>query len=232
MNLPRPENHDPFNTERPVVFTLGLWQKVVFYPLAVVVVLYMRSWRIRIDGTARKELDMVARPRMLVAWHNRSLVSGEIVRRLLDHRRIATLISPSRMAAWEAALFRMLGFKVIRGSTTRRSIHASIEILRSLKDGDDVAVTPDGPSGPLYSFRSGATALACRAGVPLLLFASRCSSARRLKTWDRHMLPYPFATVHVSIKAIKPDDPVWRKPIAEVTAQIRKEYLEMTDDPF
>lgn len=232
MQQNRPDNHDPFNTGRPVVHTLGFWRRLLFYPLALMACLYMRTWRFRLDPSGKDKLGSIKGPRILVSWHNRSLVSAEFVRRHLQPERIATLISPSRLAAWEVALFRFLGLQVIRGSTTRRSIQASMEILRHLKAGGDVGISPDGPSGPLYAFQSGATALAHKAGVPLVLIATSCHLARRLRTWDRHMLPYPFATVRVVIKSVAVDSPVWQQPIEQATEQIRQDYLEMTHDPF
>ncbi len=232
MSPSRPDNHDPFNTQRPTVYSLSLPQKLVFYPVAWVLRVYLRSWRFHIDDSGIETLESVTRPRILMAWHNRSLVTAEFVHRYLQPSRLAALISPSRNGAWEVAMFRFLGLQVIRGSTTRRSIQASMEILRTLKKGNDVGISPDGPSGPLYSFQEGATALARRAGVPLVMIASSCRNARRLKTWDRHMVPPPFARIDVRVKAFPPGDPVWEGSIASTTEQIRKECLEMTEDPF
>jgi lysophospholipid acyltransferase (LPLAT)-like uncharacterized protein len=169
---------------------------------------------------------------MIVVWHNRSLVAPEMFRRFFDPSRIACLISPSRMAAWEVDYFRRFHLRAIRGSTTRRSIQAAREILQQLRAGNDIGISPDGPSGPLYTFRPGAVALARKAGVPLLLAIPNCRKAFRLKTWDRHMIPCPFARIEVAIRAIQPDDPVWEGPDAQIAAHARKVCLEITRDPF
>lgn len=232
MPAEQKDTQDPFNTKRPIVYTLKGHHKLLFYPLACLLWLYLRSLRIRIDPQDMDTLSKTSRPRMIVFWHNRSLVAVEVVRNLFSPDKFSALISPSKMAAWEVALFEFLNFLVIRGSTTRRSIQASIEILRSFKEGNDVSISPDGPSGPLYSFQPGATALARKAGVPVLLIVPNCSFARRLNSWDRHLVPFPFAKVHLEIKVIQPDDPVWESSNEEASEQFKRVCLEMTDDPF
>lgn len=226
------DNQDPFNTKRPIVYSLSGFQKLVFYPLACLLWLYFLTLRIRIEPKDMDLLSKTSKPRMIVMWHNRSLVGVEVVRRFFDPARFGALISPSKMAAWEVALFEFLKFQVIRGSTTRRSIQASIEILRCFKAGNDVGISPDGPSGPLYSFQSGATALARKAGVPIVLVAPNCSFSMRLNSWDKHLVPFPFGRVDIQMKIIHPDDPLWELSNEEASEQLKRVCLEMTDDPF
>jgi len=226
------DNRDPFNTDRPVVHKLNLFQKALFYPAAWLIWLYYRSLRMQTDPTEKKLLKRTSPPRMIIMWHNRSLLACEVIRRLLIPERVAALISPSRIAAWEVALFEFMKMRVIRGSTTRRSIQAGMEILRVMKEGDDAGISPDGPSGPLYSFQPGATALARKAKVPVVMLVPNCRSARRLNTWDRHLIPYPFARIQVRIRIIHPEDPVWDLPADAISEELRRVCLEMTEDPF
>lgn len=226
------DKRDPFNTSRPVVYKLSGPQWLVFYPLAWILWLYFRSLRIRAETAEQAGLAAIPNPRMVIMWHNRSLVSCEVIRRLMRIEQFSALISPSRMAAWEVALFEFMKMKVIRGSTTRRSIQAGIEILRLLRQGGDVGISPDGPSGPLYSFQSGAVKLARSAGVPVVVLVPNCRFARRLRTWDRHLVPYPFAEVRVRIRVIATNDRVWELPDEEAAQEIKRVCLEMTEDPF
>lgn len=224
--------HDPFNTRRPEVHELTGWRKAAFHPVAWFLRLYFLTFRIRLDETSRSALKASRSPRLIIVWHNRSLPMPEVFRRCFEPRRIACLISPSRMAAWEAAFFRLFGLRVVRGSTTRRSIQAAREMLKELKSGNDVGISPDGPSGPLYSFRPGAVAIARKAAVPLLIAIPNCRAARRLKTWDRHMVPFPFARIDLAVRAIDPGDPVWEGPDLAVAGAVRRVCLEITEDPF
>jgi lysophospholipid acyltransferase (LPLAT)-like uncharacterized protein len=232
MKTPPPDNHDPFNTQRPEVFNLTGWRVLVFYPVAWVLWLYYKTWRIDVDPASRETLDTSTPPRILATWHNRSFATPEVVARLVDPSKVACLISPSKMAAWEVALFRFLNYKVVRGSTTRRSVQAGIELLRALRAGNDAGITPDGPSGPLYSFQAGTAAIAKKASAPMLFFSMNCRSAIRLKTWDRHMIPLPFARIDVRVRKVDSTDPVWSLEPEEATTELRRVCLEVTEDPF
>ena len=229
---PGKDAHDPYNTRRPQVYELGGWQWLLFYPAAWALRLYFLTWRFHLDEAAREALRDSRPPRLIVMWHNRSLASPEPLRRFLDTSRIACLISPSRVAAWEAAFFRLFRFRVVRGSTTRRSIQAGIELLRALRRGEDAGITPDGPSGPLYSFQTGAVAIARKARCPVLVIVPNTRAAWRLNSWDRHLIPLPFARIDLRIRLIQPEDPLWKQPDAEAAKEIRRVCLEMTEDPF
>ncbi len=223
---------DPYNTRRPQVHELTPLQRLVFRPPALALCGWFRTWRMELTPAARAALRDTAPPRLIVSWHNRSLTGPEVIRRLLHPRRTVCLISPSRMAAWEVALFELFGLRAVRGSTTRRSIQAARELLRALRSGHDACVTPDGPRGPLYAFQPGAVALARLARVPLLVIIPNARAALRLPTWDRHLVPLPFARVEVAMRVVAADDPLWLLPDAAAAARLRQVCLELTKDPF
>ncbi|MGC9450309.1 MAG: lysophospholipid acyltransferase family protein [Oceanipulchritudo sp.] len=226
------EPHDPWNTRRRVVHELKGWQWLAYYPASWGLRLLFLTWRFRVPPEGRKILRETASPRLIVMWHNRTLVAVEMLLRFFDPPSVACMISPSRMAAWEAAFFRKLGFRVVRGSTTRRSVQAGIELVRALRDGRDAGLTPDGPSGPLYSFQEGALAIARKAGVPILLIVPNSRAAWRPRTWDRHLVPLPFARIELRMRVIHPGDPVWGRKNPEAASELRRVCLEMTEDPF
>jgi lysophospholipid acyltransferase (LPLAT)-like uncharacterized protein len=232
MNQGATDSQDPFNTKRPEVYKLKGFQWVLFYPVAWLLWLYIKSWRFRISPEALRAINEATRPRLVVIWHNRSLVGSIVLCRYFNPAEVACLVSPSRMAAWEVAFFDFIGLKVIRGSTTRRSVQAGIEILRSMRTGCDSGISPDGPSGPLYSFKEGAVALARKSGASLLLIAPNAGSAWRAKTWDRHLIPLPFAKIETEVSCVPPNDPIWDNSDAQVASELRRVCLEMTKDPF
>jgi len=59
-------------------------------------------------------------------------------------------------------------------------------------------MTPDGPRGPIYEFKAGAVVGAKKAGVALTLCKIKVYSGKALtKSWDKFMIPYPFARIDV-----------------------------------
>ena len=111
------------------------------------------------------------------------------------------LISLSPDGGFIAAAMARLGFPAIRGSSTKAwdkakpkgGAAAFREVLRWLKGGGGVAITPDGPRGPAERMAEGAPLLAKLSGAPVLLVGIACTPAVRLKSWDRAVLPRPFA---------------------------------------
>ena len=187
----------PFKSGR--IFRISGWRRIVFWPLNLLVRLYLSTLRIRGSSETLENLRDSSESMLLVAWHNQSLVMSEVLRRFRDLSRICCLVSPSRFAAWEEAFLSSMGYVTVRGSSSRRSIAATREIVARYREGYDMAITPDGPSGPLYDFKRGALFLARITDAPILIGNTRAHWAWRLRTWDQHLIPLPFAKVHLSV---------------------------------
>jgi hypothetical protein len=125
----------------------------------------------------------------------------------------------------------VFGIGAVRGSSSRRAVAALIGMKRALKEGLDVSITPDGPRGPRYVFHPGVVKLAESSGAAIVPIHIRFSSAWRLKTWDRFVLPKPFSRVHVVfddfIRIPKGLDEVAFEAERE---RVEKILLEGTDD--
>jgi lysophospholipid acyltransferase (LPLAT)-like uncharacterized protein len=198
---------------------------MAFWPPALALHLYYRTLRIEVEARTREILQSTPSPRMLVVWHNRSLVMPEVFRRYFDPPKLNCLISASRLAAWEVAFFRTMRLRIIRGSTTRRSVHAVREMIRELRQGHDVGISPDGPSGPLFSFQTGALAIARKAQVPLLFLTAHSRTAFRASTWDRHFIPLPGSRLLLIADCIQPHDSLWELSDRDLADQLRMRFL-------
>ena len=91
-----------------------------------------------------------------------------------------------------------LGYATVRGSSSKGGSRALIGLMREIAAGRDGAITPDGPRGPARVFAPGAAVAAQRTGALIAPIRARASRAWRLKSWDRFLLPKPFARVTVS----------------------------------
>ena len=65
-------------------------------------------------------------------------------------------------------------------------------MLKRLKEGACVGITPDGPRGPVMTVGVGTVNIARLAGVPILPLTYATSRRRMLATWDRFHLALPF----------------------------------------
>jgi lysophospholipid acyltransferase (LPLAT)-like uncharacterized protein len=161
--------------------------------------LWARTLRYEIDDRA----GIVGRPvkenYIGALWHNRLLVFPFVLRRFFPQRHGAALISASRDGDLIADVVQRFGYDVIRGSSSRLGASAILQLTEVLASGRDVVITPDGPRGPAYELGPGIIFLAQKSGaavVPMNLEYSRCW---RLGSWDRFIVPRPFARVRVLI---------------------------------
>jgi len=168
--------------------------------------LYYASLRIRMDPDEERVLRDVSRPVVGLIWHNRSFIVPMVFRLTRQPEKCLCLVSPSKAAAWEEALFRALGVPSARGSSSRRSIQAVRELIHANAAGQDIYISPDGPSGPRYVFKRGAIAAARITKAPMLLIGVECQAAWRPKTWDRHLFPMPFSKVVLRAKRLENEE--------------------------
>lgn len=136
-------------------------------------------------------------------WHQQQIFC---VHYLLDvaksdtRLKLGYLISPSADGDIATNMFGNQGVHIIRGSATRGGAQALREIyLRIKKEGISPIVTPDGPTGPIYECKPGVAMLAQLSKVPMLPLAYAASSCWQLKSWDRFMLPRPFARIVIGV---------------------------------
>jgi lysophospholipid acyltransferase (LPLAT)-like uncharacterized protein len=80
----------------------------------------------------------------------------------------------------------------IAGSTRRGGSAALRAMLKRLKEGACVGITPDGPRGPAMNASFGIVNIARRAQVPIVPLTYATSRRRVLGTWDRFHLALPF----------------------------------------
>jgi lysophospholipid acyltransferase (LPLAT)-like uncharacterized protein len=154
-----------------------------------------RTWRIRVvNGEYVRELRQTGRPFIFALWH------GQLLPLLWHHRRegVLVLISEHRDGELVARAAQSLGYGLIRGSSTHGAERALISLVRELQSGHEVAITPDGPRGPAKTFAPGALVAAQRSDSFILPVAASADRAWRLRSWDRFMIPKPFARVTVA----------------------------------
>jgi lysophospholipid acyltransferase (LPLAT)-like uncharacterized protein len=138
------------------------------------------------------------RPVIYALWHNRIFTMPPIWWRTGGNlRKSVVLTSASKDGAILAKAMSVFGLGAVRGSSSRRAVAALIGMKRSLQEGYDVCITPDGPRGPRYSFHPGIIKLAQSTGAPIVPIHLKFAEAWHLKSWDRLVIPKPFSEVTV-----------------------------------
>ncbi len=105
----------------------------------------------------------------LVSWHR----DGELITRIIKH----------------------FGPVPTRGSSTRGGIRAMHGLLKKVKEGYDVAFTPDGPRGPARRAQEGVVQMARLSGLPIVPVGMAARRRKIMGSWDGFIVPMPFTRV-------------------------------------
>ena len=145
--------------------------------------------RIRREEAAVAPLWAAHAPIIYAVWHGRIL----LLPRLYGRRGSHALASRSRDGELVARWISRFGLVPVRGSSTRGGGEALRQLARVLRQGGEVVVVPDGPTGPREVLKVGVIALARLSGAPIVPTAFGAAREWRLRSWDEFRIPKPFA---------------------------------------
>ena len=127
-------------------------------------------------------------PCLFAFWHSRILTSVYFYR----CRNINTLVSLNRDGEFINRVMQKLGYKNVRGSSSKDGFRALLELKKVLNSGAYAAITPDGPRGPKEKAQLGVITLSKISGVPVSPFAFDAKKKWVLNSWDNFIIPKPF----------------------------------------
>lgn len=146
------------------------------------------SWEI-IGQHHLDQLRSQGLPVLAAFWHGRMAMMRFLWR---EEGRFSVLMSSHRDGRLIARALALLDVGAIIGSSRRGGGSALLRIIKTLRDGGCVGVTPDGPKGPRMRAKPGIAAAALGAGVPILPVTYSAQRAVIFRSWDRLMIPLPF----------------------------------------
>jgi len=165
----------------PILVPLAAW---LFRGLAA-------TWRIRFEGTDSFSAPR-SRPALGALWHRNVLVAAGVFRGSGIH----VPVSLSRDGEHIATLLPHLGLAVPpRGSSNRGAVGLLRAMARLVEGGETIAILTDGPLGPARISKPGVISLARLTGQPVVPLALSARPCLRFGSWDRMLLPLPFARV-------------------------------------
>ncbi|MBF0269750.1 MAG: lysophospholipid acyltransferase family protein [Alphaproteobacteria bacterium] len=129
------------------------------------------------------------KPFIMAFWHGRILMMPYIWPKKHSFHMLA---SQHRDGLLISRTVAHLGIDSINGSTTRGAGPAVRAIIKKIKEGGCVGITPDGPKGPRMRCSDGVINIARLSGVPILPVTYSAAPSRFMNTWDRFLLPRPF----------------------------------------
>ena len=157
-----------------------------------------RTWRFRHPDDPGRPYRPLLKHEVHACWHEHLLP----LTCLLAGQELATLASRDRDGEIISRVLRRLGYDVARGSSTRGGSAGFRQLARSFAAGRGVVLTGDGPRGPRRSLKEGTARIAKLTDSPVTVVGVAASSGRRLRSWDRFLVPAPGTTVFVSLTPV------------------------------
>lgn len=194
---------------RPLGSPASVWLNFRLVPFlgAGLIKLWSYTLRVKRQGFEAVE-ELAARDErfILAFWHRRLFMmplAYPFRRRngAGEARGVAILSSDSRDGERSAATWRWFGIHAVRGTASDDGARALIRMIQAVRQGWDFGITPDGPRGPLMELKPGTLALARKTGAWIVPVTLAFDRSFRLKTWDRMVIPFPFATCAIKYGA-------------------------------
>ncbi len=184
-----------YRLDKKIIKSTAMRRFISFLASLYIRLVWLTS-RFEVIGAAAPQRKWAAgEPFILSFWHGRLLMMPYSWDR---SKQIAMLISNHRDGELIANTIGHFGLGTVRGSSAKegRNAKGGTEALRimlkTLKAGDYVGITPDGPRGPRMRASDGIVAVARMSGVPVIPATYATKARIRLGTWDRFLVPLPF----------------------------------------
>jgi lysophospholipid acyltransferase (LPLAT)-like uncharacterized protein len=131
---------------------------------------------------------------IFATWHQ------NILSILLAHtkKKFSMIISPSKDGQYVANVCESFGHTPIRGSSSKSALKSLVTSISMLKKGLPLAITIDGPRGPLYDVKKGIFEIARKSNTLIVPVKITPASFYCIESsWDKFKIPYPFSKIEV-----------------------------------
>lgn len=150
-----------------------------------------------------------------------------------DKENFYALISASNDGEIVAKGIECLNLKSVRGSTKRRGVAASLELIDKLNAGASAAIMIDGPRGPRGKVKDGIVNISKITGVPIIpvVWGSKNKSFLEFNTWDKFRVPVGFCkTIALYGNPIHIPKDIKKEDMQEYCNQIENELNRLVID--
>jgi len=149
--------------------------------------------RIKIrNGDTISKMNSESKNYVVAFWHGSMGIGW-----YLHKSNIAALVSQSKDGDILANILKKWHYHVVRGSSSKGGKEALSTMVELLNRKYSLAITPDGPKGPVGKMKAGAVVAAKKSHTPLFLVGIGIKKKIVMKSWDRFEVPKPFTKVNI-----------------------------------
>ncbi len=171
---------------KKILRALALWVVPPVGALLIRLIYHTNRKRFHLPETVPSE------PVIFAFWHSDLLLQPYLYYRFRQVPKANVLISEHFDGQIIARIMTFFGLGTIHGSTTRGGAKVLIQGLKSLSEGYDIGITPDGPKGPRYEVSDGVVVMAQKRHAKVIVYHCVPSRYWQLPSWDRFVIPKPF----------------------------------------
>ena len=135
-------------------------------------------------------------PIIFACWHGELLMLPYLYSHYRKTPHAKVLISSHFDGDLISRTIKYFGLDTISGSTNRNPARALIQAIKTLKEGYDIGITPDGPKGPRHEVADGIIVMAQKTDTKIVLVEIKPSSFWQFNSWDKFTIPKPFGVLH------------------------------------
>jgi lysophospholipid acyltransferase (LPLAT)-like uncharacterized protein len=176
--------------------------RIAAYLGAFILEVLWRTSRLKIVNLDRLETLLKEQGAVVpVFWHQHLLMCARFMASSkIKGMKPGFMISPSVDGQAPTLLAEIYGCHVVRGSGSYTGVRAVRGVYNAIvKEGISPTITPDGPRGPRFVMKPGAIFTAQISGKAVVPIAYAASPAKLLRTWDKFVIPFPFARLRIAI---------------------------------
>jgi lysophospholipid acyltransferase (LPLAT)-like uncharacterized protein len=168
--------------------------------LALVLVPFIGALLIRLLYlTNKKEFhspkSIADEPIIFACWHGELLMLPYLYSHYRQTPHAKVLISSHFDGILISKTIRYFGLGTIAGSTNRNASRVLIQGIKSIKNGYDIGITPDGPKGPRHEVADGIVVMAQKTQAKIVLVEIKPTKYWQLNSWDKFTIPKPFGII-------------------------------------
>ena len=132
---------------------------------------------------------------LIAMWHGDLLMQPLNYRNFRKNGNVKVIVSEHKDGLIIKKVCEYLKVGAIAGSSSKGGIKALKNALKELRNGTDVAITPDGPRGPRFSIADGIVAISKKTNTKIVTLNCVPKSFWQLNSWDKFVIPKPFGTI-------------------------------------
>jgi len=137
-----------------------------------------------------------------VTWHGELFMSTQAYRYIHKKHQASAIISQHFDGTLIARTLHFFNIRALRGSSKKGAMQVLKQSFKSIKGGEEVLITPDGPRGPRHSMSDGVIGIAMKSNLPIFVMNYKAEKCWKLNSWDAFVIPKPFTRVDFYIQSI------------------------------